>query len=470
MADIITLDGKPSITTPKSAVRDVQLAVNNIRERLQQIEAAYNSVAGATDISNQANVTATADIAALLKQIKQLQIDLAAISTRVSTLEGEVPTDVYVDNIFIATRHALNFLSGGGIRVTGSDDTVAQRVNIMFQALVNLTMIVEPGRLLIHGKPIGFLLGTELVVDRMRMLVAGRSLDLLLSSNLTAILQPGRLFLRGQALDMNLSTSSLSLVLNPARMLLAGRTIDFSSTANLNLAIERARYAVRGETLDLVLSNVLTLSIAVAQMRSRGKTLTLTLTGVPVTFFRDFADLSTSNLIVILGTVSASTGNLVGSGNGTNHQRVYFTLLPEGSPSWINLAAGAIDCTAIWVANSSTSSLSAMCFTKDDLASSLTIQNGYWFDLALQLSAGRMVRFTSGSGSQLNSFGYSATSGNQTYRLTRTTGGLWTVFLNGTQKYTQTDTNFVAVRPGVVFFSNPGAPLPLVSYSLTYVP
>lgn len=458
----LTLSGQPAINTPKSAARDVQIAINNIRERLQAIEAQVTAGQGVTEANFAAGAT---DLSAIRQQIAQLRAELTSAQLAIAALEAEVPTDVYVNNVFVATRHILNFIQGGGIRITGTDDSSLEQVNILFEALVDLSMIVTRGVLHIRGRDVGFRLGKELDLLRSSLFIRGRTIDMLAGQGIS--LERQLLRIRGRTIDFT-TTGNLMLALERSRLLIEGRTIGMNLTITDVLALDRSRLRILGRSINMLLSE--SLLLARSRLLIRGRTLGLTLT-TDGSFSRNWADFSTADMISLKGTISAATGNLVGTPtSGSVHQRVYFSLLPPGSPSWINLAKGTMDCTANFVANSSTSSLSALLFTVNDAASDNTVQNGYWFDLALQITAARMIRFAAGAGTQVNSFVYNSSSGTHTYRVTRTAAGLWTAFFDGVQKYQSTDTTYTAVRPGLVFFSNPGAPLPVVDYSITWVP
>lgn len=240
---VVTLDGKPAIGTPNSAVRDVQLAINNIRERLKKIEAAYNSLAAFEAASGTGSTTTSQDISGLLT-------DLAAIEARVTALEGEVPTDVYVNSVFVATRHALNFIAGGGLIIVGSDDALNNRVNILFEALVDLQIIVSRGALVVSGRQIDFTLGKQLSLNRGSILLSSRAVDFVLSSSTFLNVARAALVASGRSIGL-LATGDVFMSVSRGMLRAIGRTIDIA--APIQFAVNRARLLEVGRSVDISL-------------------------------------------------------------------------------------------------------------------------------------------------------------------------------------------------------------------------
>jgi len=180
----LTLSGEPAINTPKSAARDVQQAVNNIRERLKGLEVQVNAHLGVIEGTAAGTSSANADLTTLKQQVHQLQVDLAAAQAAIATLDAEVPTDVFVNGLFIGTRHILNFIQGGGLRITGTDNTAQNRADILFEALVDLALFATRSVLKIRGHEIGLNLGKQLGLVRSQLRIRGRSITMVIGAGL----------------------------------------------------------------------------------------------------------------------------------------------------------------------------------------------------------------------------------------------------------------------------------------------
>jgi tetrahydromethanopterin S-methyltransferase subunit F len=266
---IVTLPSKPAIKTPTTAARDVQLAVNNIRERLHLIEEALNSGVEATrQLGMQVDSSVSAaDLAALQQQVNQLQNDVTIIENTMASLQAETPTDVYVDGAFIATRHALNFLSGGGIRVTGADDPLRERVDIFFNALVDLHLILdaERARLVLRGRNVGMFLGVLLPTSRGHITVRGRETQFRVGPYIGV--DPVRLLIRGRNLMMRLGIEKIT---QRGKLIVRGRTLIMGTGP----VIERAALRVRGRDVQFGLTHGLFESVQRSQIVVRGRDLT----------------------------------------------------------------------------------------------------------------------------------------------------------------------------------------------------
>lgn len=463
--------GKPSITNPRPpAARDVVLAVDNIRQRIEALEAVVTTLQ-----------STPADTSALQAQIRTLRTDLAALTTRVAALEQLVPTDFYVDGTLIGTRHAVNFERGAGITITGTDDTSNERVNIRFDATgVNLTLPVTRGAIDVRARDVTLALGRFIDVTRARLIVAGRNLGLSLSSDTLLAVERGTITLAGRSVGLSLSSNlqlpvargalrvvgrqvALARGIPVARAALraAGRDVVVAPSQTINISVSRAQLAVAGRSVQAIIPTTLTVERAAVRIKGRDVVLS------PFDFYRNFGDFSTANLTVYKGTVDASTGELVGTPtSGSVHERVYFDLLPPGSPSSIS---GAFDISCRINCNGSGTAIAAVTmFSQGDDGTQNLFQNGYWVDIFS--TSLRFVEATGGGGSVLNSASISGShTGIHLLRITNDGAGNWEVFWDGVSKFTlSSETTYTSGRFGLLFFANPGPVSSFVDYGINY--
>lgn len=467
--------GKPAITDPRPpAARDVAQAVSNIRQRIEALEAVVTTLQ-----------STPVDTSSLQAQIRTLRIDLAALTARVAALELEVPTDFYVDGALVGTRHAVNFERGAGITITGTDDETNQRVNIRFDASgVNLTLPVTRATVDIRARDLTLALGRFIDTTRARLIVAGRSVGASLSNDTLLAVSRGTLALSGRSVDLSLSQNlaldvsraavrvagrgvvlARGIQVGRAAVRAAGRDVVVAPSQTINLPVSRAAIAVAGRNVLAIIPQTLVVERA-APIVVRGRDVVVS----PFDFYRNFADNSTANLTAYKGTVDASTGELVGtpSANGTVHERVYFDLLPPGSPSSIS---GAFDISCRINANGSGSAVAGIVwFSQGDDGSTNFFQNGYWVDV-LSTSL-RFVKSVGGSASVPATGNITgAQTGVHTLRLTHDGAGNYEGFWDGVSKFTvSSETAFSSGRFGLIYFTNPGPAPSIVDYGINYTP
>lgn len=183
----------------------------------------------------------------------------------------------------------------------------------------------------------------------------------------------------------------------------------------------------------------------------------------PGHFFRNFVDMTTTNLTAFKGTITAALGVLQGTPtSGAVHERVYFDLLPTTiTGAWTN----AIHFTS---AGGAANLLMLLFLTQGDVSTDNTLQNGYWID---NLSGtGRMIRFTSGGGTVLAS-GLNIGPGANLVQIAYNGTNTFTLLINGLSPVGPiVDSTFTSGRMGMGFFSNPGDPGNYVDYTLDYIP
>lgn len=465
--------GKPSITNPRPpAARDVVLAIDNIRQRLEALDAVVTTLQ-----------STPVDTTSLQAQIRTLRTDLAALTARVAALEQLVPTDFYVDGALVGTRHAVNFEHGAGITITGTDDVSNGRVNIRFDASgVNLTLPVTRETIEVRSRDLTLALGRFIDVTRARLIVAGRNLGLSLSSDTLFSVERGTLALAGRAVVLSLSsnlqlpvargalrvagrqvTMARGIPVSRAALRVAGRDVVVAPSQSINLPVSRAQIAAVGRPVQVIIPQTLAIDRAAIQIKGRDVVVS------PFDFYRNFGDLSTADLTVYKGTVSAATGELVGtpSANGSVHERVYFDLLPPGSPSAIS---GAFDISMRINANGSNTAVSGPTFfSQGDDSTQNFFQSGYWVDVfATSL---RFIKSNAGSAGVLGTGNITgAATGIRTLRITRDGSGNFEVFWDGVSKITiATETTYTSGRFGLIFFTNPGPAPSIVDYGINYV-
>jgi len=445
--------GKPAITDPRPpATRDTTQAVSNIRQRIEAIEAAVTALQ---------SINTKFDTSGLQSQIDQLRKDLAALTLRVQTLEAEVPTDWYVDGVFVGTRHKANFIHGAGITITGSDDSTNERVDIRFDVSgVDLTLPVERTAIRILPRDIAIALGRFITTTQARIVIAGRSIGLSLSNDVVIDVDRAVLRLAGRSVSIA-AGANVFLQTDRGALRAAGRSIG------MGIGIPMSRAALRVGARDVALNptgNVL-LPVGRSAIVVAGRDVTVT--PPSWTFFRQFSDLSTAGLTVYKGTVSAATGKLVGTPtSGAVHERVYFDALPSGSPS---------DISGAWTIEVHANTGSALTLNgilmnvQGDVSTDNTLQNGYWLD-TLTSTNPRFVRFVAGGATVLKTAALGIANPS---RLRVTYDGVNTFHCeaNGTALFTDVvDSTFTHGRPGFVYFANPGTPGALIDFAMNYTP
>lgn len=137
--------GKPSISTPRSAERDVAIAVANIRERIEAIEAELgevNSLAIAARRSSSAS-SSSADLFAA---------QVASLTRRVSALEQAAPVAVFVNGELVGVKSAIDFRSAGqDVVIIGA---VAGDRIVVTISTASQSMTVEPTGLVVSGEDV----------------------------------------------------------------------------------------------------------------------------------------------------------------------------------------------------------------------------------------------------------------------------------------------------------------------------
>ena len=89
--------GKPSVNDPREfTLREVQQVVSNIRQRLGALDATVNTVQAIQQVGAQ---TAAVDLAAIRRQITNLQLALDALTSVVAGLELGGSTDPRVEQL-----------------------------------------------------------------------------------------------------------------------------------------------------------------------------------------------------------------------------------------------------------------------------------------------------------------------------------------------------------------------------------
>jgi uncharacterized coiled-coil protein SlyX len=432
----MTLTGKPSVIEPRpsrqgdavAALRPLQDTVASIRERLRQIEAEVNAlVQRIADLETTAGAGASADLEAI-------QIQINSILARLKELEESALVDWYVNGVLVATRRQVNFIQAGGITISGADD--GDRANITLGALVDLLIPTSRGALRLSGRDLVFQLG--------------RFIDVM----------PASLVLTGRDLGLSLTTDTL-LAVQRGALRFSGRTVGIDLTQDIDLAVQRAALRLTGRNIDL--SADIALSITRGRLRLTGRDVAIT----TFDFFRDFADLTTNDLTVYQGTVDASSGELVGTPtSGAVHERVYFDLLPTGSPTDI---AGAWE-IVVNLRTAAGSTLNGIVFnTQGDNAADGTLQNGYWLD-TLTTTFPRLVRFISGAPTVLATAG-SAIGSPVELRVTYDGIDTFHCEADGVALFSDVvDSNFTHGRIGLVFFANPGTPGSVIDIGVNYTP
>lgn len=134
--------GKPSISAPRSGERDVALAINNIRERIEAIEDSVRRLS-ALLAGSQAS---TSDAGSA---VRSLTGSVSALRLAVQSLQSGAPVAVHVNGELIGVRNIVDFVTdGAGVTLIGqaTDDRVIVRV-----AVGSYVVTAEPAHLLVGG-------------------------------------------------------------------------------------------------------------------------------------------------------------------------------------------------------------------------------------------------------------------------------------------------------------------------------
>lgn len=365
-------------------------------------------------------------------------------------------TDVYHNGIFVGTRQRLNFIDGADIVLQVSDDNTHDRVNIGIGTSAGGAVFPGAGSLTFNGLAPHIGLGLQTVMPGAGVLQFDGQVPQIIVP-LFARPGAGSMVLDGLAPTLGQTLSALP---GAGAMTIAGLVPTIAQTANRIAVPGPGALALSGLAPSIV--NTTGSSIVTPGSGSMVMTgLTPTLSGF--TFFRNFADLSTANLTVFKGTVSASTGELVGTPtSGGVHERVYFDLLPAD-------ITGAWDIVVHLRVGSGTTLNGILFNTQGDVSGDNTLQNGYWLDTLSGLP--RLIKFVAGSGSQLAIKSTPSIANPSKLRVTFNGTNTFHCEADGVALFTDVvDSTFTHGRTGVVFFANPGTPGACIDFGITYTP
>lgn len=132
--------GKPSIVAPFTGEREVAIAISNIRERIEAIEAEL------TGVDRKAlaalNLSSSAGVDAALREIESLR-------RRVRALELGAPVIVLVEGQLIGVRNAIDFRAvGPEVQITGEATTDRVIVTVRVGSVV---VAAEPAQIGVGG-------------------------------------------------------------------------------------------------------------------------------------------------------------------------------------------------------------------------------------------------------------------------------------------------------------------------------
>lgn len=441
----MAITGKPSVIEARAALsgdtsaalRPIQAVIAAIRERLRLIEAELNALI--IRVADLGTDDPGGDVADL-----QSQID--ALVLRVAALESITLTDWYVNGALVGTRRRVNFIQAGGITISGADD--GDRANITFGALVDILIPLSLSRtgLVLTGRELTLQLGRFIDVTRRSLVLTGRTVGMSLSADTLLTVNHGSLHLAGRTLGLEL-TQDIELPVTRGALRLAGRNVGLGT----GLSVVRGHLGLAGHDVALAASAAVDLVVDRGHLQLSGRDVTIV--APTFTFFRDYTDLSTTNLTSYQGTIDASSGALIATPTGT-HQRVYFDLLPDP-------ITGAFDLTTHFN-NTLGGFRGVLIYSQGDTGATATYQNGYWVD---NFGGSRFIKFVSGVATGLGS---GATS-NGTLRVVRDASGNWEIFVGGVSQFTVlSETTYTSGRFGLIFGFV--SPQPNIDYGINYTP
>jgi Concanavalin A-like lectin/glucanases superfamily len=121
----VTLRGFPAVSDPRGVPKDVLVAVQNIRARLQAIEDEVNTLDGLQNA-----------LGALEKKLSAATPGGAAADQVLTTWE--------VGNVVVGTRSTVDFeTAGGNLTITGVDDPLNRRVIITISVMGQVATVLE---------------------------------------------------------------------------------------------------------------------------------------------------------------------------------------------------------------------------------------------------------------------------------------------------------------------------------------
>lgn len=135
--------GRPAIVSPRTVERDIAIAINNIRERIENIEAELTVISSrATSALDSASGGGSA--------LSALMADMASLRRRVTSLEAGAPVSVYIEGDLIGTRRIVDLRAPAGADVSLHGELTEDRV-IVYVTTGFVKMSLTPATIRIYG-------------------------------------------------------------------------------------------------------------------------------------------------------------------------------------------------------------------------------------------------------------------------------------------------------------------------------
>lgn len=219
-----------------------------------------NAAGTPVNIASGTTTLANGDVARIERNASTGAIVVTLNGNAITSQNNTLYTGLYGGVEFSAsTQPSIDDLSGTDL--VSPLELIAQRARMGLRGRTatltlaeNRTLIAQRARAALRGRVATLTLANNLTLDavRARLAVRGRSAVLTLDNELVLTSRPATVALRGREAALTL-TGGLTLIAQPARVAVRGRTADINLVGNFSLDAQPARLGLRGAVATLTI-------------------------------------------------------------------------------------------------------------------------------------------------------------------------------------------------------------------------